>query len=103
MEKYRPPSSSTSDDPTPPLKRRRVASDPGEFSSHTPLAGNKRRSAPPSSVSLSLYSFSTHGWRFHDETRAGKTLASVWKSIVPDVKQWEEIRGEMIITLQQEE
>jgi hypothetical protein len=97
MKKHRPPSSSTADDSTPPPKRRRAASDPGESSSHTPLAGNKRISASIllSSPPPSAYSFSTHGWAFHDTSRAGKVLASAWKSIVPEVRLWEEIRGEM--------
>jgi hypothetical protein len=81
----------------PPPKRRRHTSDPGESSSHTSLAGNTRISAPLqlASTSVPVYSFFSHGWRFHDETRAGKTLASVWKSIVPEVKEWEVIRGQM--------
>ncbi len=99
-KKRRPPSAAGAETSPPPLKRRRVASDPGQLSSSTRLAGSKRICAPlpPSSPSPSPYSLSTHGWSLYDASRAAKSLASAWMTVVPEVKEWAGIRGQMLQT-----
>jgi hypothetical protein len=97
LKKRRGSSSTTAAASPPPPKRRRVSSDPGQLSSSSQLAGNRRISTPvPLPVTPPApYRFSTHGWSLSGTSRVGKVLASAWRLVVPDVKEWMEIRGEM--------
>jgi hypothetical protein len=96
MKQHRPPSSSTAASSTPPPKRRRVASDPGEHTTAL-VVGSKRVTLAPLALSLpsGMAGFSSHGWLVDAPCRVTKVLTSAWLSVVPQVKEWIEIRGRM--------
>jgi hypothetical protein len=79
------------------VKRRRVASDPGQHSTIALVVGNKRVTLAP--VALPLPSgaggLASHGWMVFEKDRISTVLSHTWTSVLAEVQQFTTIRGGM--------